>query len=223
MQIQKLPIHVLRPYARNARVHSRRQIVKIATSIRRFGFNNPILIDDDLQIIAGHGRVEAARYLDMKEVPTVRLSHLSETEKRAYILADNKLALDAGWDRETLALELQGLIDLGFEVELTGFETAEIDLALEDDAEARGREPGPEDEVPEPKGAVVSNRRRRRRRHHRLPCPALGRSQSTAAQAARPLDGTAWPWAARVKQAASARAVRQLVISPQNSRHCGVS
>src|SRR5258708_30223677 len=98
----------------------------MAKSIERFGFCNPVLVDDNHQIIAGHGRVEAAKLLGIKEVPTVRLSHLTEVDKRAYILADNRLAEDAGWDRDILAIELQGLIDLGLPVELTGFQTADV-------------------------------------------------------------------------------------------------
>jgi len=148
MQIETLPVDTLRPYPRNARTHSHKQIRQIANSIRRFGFCNPVLIDDQRQIIAGHGRVAAAKLLGMEQVPTVRLSHLSDAEKRAYIIADNRLAERAGWDREILAIELQGLIDLDFEVELTGFETAEVDLILEDARETAGTPSGPEDEIP---------------------------------------------------------------------------
>src|SRR6266446_2903699 len=100
MQIETIPVRALRPYANNARTHSKKQIRQIAKSIERFGFCNPVLIDDNKEIIAGHGRVEAAKLLGIKDVPTVRLSHLSERHKRAYILADNKLAEKAGWDRE---------------------------------------------------------------------------------------------------------------------------
>jgi hypothetical protein len=114
----------------------------------RFGFNNPVLIDDQQQIIAGHGRVAAAKQLGISVVPTVKLSHLSETEKRAYVLADNRLAEKAGWDREILAIELQALVELDFEVELTGFEIAEIDLCLEEARDATGEPSGPEDEIP---------------------------------------------------------------------------
>src|SRR6202049_4225849 len=117
MEIQFTLVTELRPYPKNARTHSKRQILQIADAIRRFGFCNPVLIDDKMQIIAGHGRVEAAKLLGMDTVPTCRLSHLSEVEKRAYILADNKLAEQAGWDQELLAIELQGLIDLNFEVD----------------------------------------------------------------------------------------------------------
>jgi DNA modification methylase len=156
MNIEHLPVNELRPYAGNARTHSRKQIRQIAKSIERFGFCNPVLVDDSKQIVAGHGRVEAAKLIGIEAVPTLRLSHLSEANKRAYILADNKLAEKAGWDREILAIELQGLIDLNFEVELTGFETAEIDLVLEEAREA-GHSDGPEDVIPSYKaGAAVS-------------------------------------------------------------------
>ena len=130
-QIIERPISTLRPYARNARTHSKKQIGQIAASIGRFGFNNPVLISDDNEIIAGHGRVEAARQLGWTTVPTIALSHLSDRERQAYILADNKLALNAGWDREILAIELQALVDVDFDVELTGFSLAEVDLVLD--------------------------------------------------------------------------------------------
>jgi DNA modification methylase len=156
MNIENVEVSALRPYARNARTHSRRQIRQIAASIKRFGFCNPVLVDDTMQIIAGHGRVAAAGLLGLGSVPIVRLSHLSETDKRAYILADNRLAEKAGWDKEILAIELQGLIDLDYEIELTGFETAEIDLILDDAAEATGETPGPEDEIPAMAGPAVT-------------------------------------------------------------------
>jgi ParB-like chromosome segregation protein Spo0J len=129
MMIVEREVRSLKPYSRNARTHSKKQIKQIAASIERFGFTNPVLTSDNGEIIAGHGRVEAARLLGMKTVPTIALSHLSEAERRAYVLADNKLALNAGWDREILAVELQGLIDLGFDMSVTGFGLAEIDFA----------------------------------------------------------------------------------------------
>jgi hypothetical protein len=132
MNIEYTLVRDLRPYPRNARTHSKKQIGQIAKSIQKFGFCNPVLVDDERLIIAGHGRVEAAKQLGIDAVPTVRLSHLSEADKRAYILADNKLAEKAGWDREILAIELQGLIDLDVEVELTGFEMPEVDLILDE-------------------------------------------------------------------------------------------
>ena len=158
LSIEHLPTAMLRPYTRNARTHSPKQIAQIAASIREFGFNNPVLIDRDGEIIAGHGRVEAAKKLGLETVPCVRLEHLTEAQKRAYILADNRLAEKAGWDREILAIELQHLttIDLDFDVTLTGFEMAEIDLLLGagQDVEAKA---DPADAVPEVEtGPVVT-------------------------------------------------------------------
>jgi ParB-like chromosome segregation protein Spo0J len=151
MAIEPMPVASLRPHPGNARTHSKKQIRQVAASIREFGFNNPVLIGEDGEIIAGHGRVEAAKLLGLDSVPTVRLAHLNAAQRRAYVLADNKLALNAGWDRELLAIELQGLIDVDFDVELTGFSPTEIDLVLD---EAREGSPnGPteaEDQVPFP-------------------------------------------------------------------------
>jgi DNA modification methylase len=155
--IVERPLTALRPYSGNARTHSRKQIQQIAESIGRFGFTNPVLVSDDGQIIAGHGRVEAAKQLGWKTVPTLALSHLSEAERRAYVLADNKLALNAGWDREILAIELQGLVDLEFDVELTGFSLAEIDLLLDEASDADPDSPdASEDHVPAAAGPPVS-------------------------------------------------------------------
>lgn len=152
-------IDELRPYQGNARTHSRRQIRQIADSIDRFGFTNPVLIADDDTIIAGHGRVLAAKQLGMREVPTVRLSHMSEAERRAYILADNKLALNAGWDQDLLAIELQALVDLDFDVEITGFSLAEIDFTLDAANEREVSGPvGPEDEIQPPSETAISRR-----------------------------------------------------------------
>src|SRR5436305_1327406 len=148
MNIEYTLVRELRPYPNNARTHSKKQVRQIANSIKRFGFCNPVLVDDQNQIVAGHGRVEAAKLLGIHAVPTVRLSHLSENDKRAYILADNKLAEKAGWDKEILAIELQGLIDLDVEIELTGFETPEVDIILDEAREASGDPGGPEDDVP---------------------------------------------------------------------------
>lgn len=135
----------LKPWANNPRTHSKKQIRQIADSIREFGFVNPVLIDGQNRIIAGHGRVEAAKLLGVTEVPAVRIDHLTETQIRAYVIADNKHALNAGWDAGLLKLELKELsVNLGFDVTLTGFETAEIDqLILIGDADE-------DDEVPEP-------------------------------------------------------------------------
>jgi DNA modification methylase len=125
------PPMVLTPYPRNARTHSKRQIRQIADSIKAFGFTNPILTDGNGMIIAGHGRVEAAKLLRLKEVPTIRLENLTEDQIRAYILADNRLAELAGWDNSILAIELQHLISLNdFDVTVTGFDVPEIDMIL---------------------------------------------------------------------------------------------
>ena len=119
-------IDLLIPYARNSRTHSDSQVTKIASSIKEFGFLNPVIVDKDNGIIAGHGRVMAAKKLGLKEVPILLVEHLSETQKRAYIIADNRLALDAGWDEEMLRVEFAELADDGFNLELTGFELGEI-------------------------------------------------------------------------------------------------
>lgn len=127
------PIASLRPWARNARTHSRNQIRQIADSIETFGFTNPVLIDGTGNILAGHGRVEAAKLLGMDEVPCLRIEHLSPEQKRAYVLADNRLALSAGWDEDLLADELKQLLaaDLDFDISVTGFELAEIDSLVD--------------------------------------------------------------------------------------------
>lgn len=145
-QLVQLPPDTLHPYDRNARTHSAKQIKQIARSIERFGFTNPVLVSDDLEIIAGHGRVAAAKQLGLSTVPCLRLSHLNADERRAYVLADNKLAENAGWDQEILAIELQALIDLDFDLDLTGFEIAEVDLIL-DQVSTR---PDKADELPVP-------------------------------------------------------------------------
>lgn len=131
LHIEVLSLAQLRPWAKNARTHSRKQVKQIAESIRSFGFTNPILIDNANTILAGHGRVEAAKLLGMTEVPCVRLEHMTPEQKRAYVIADNKLALNAGWDDEILAEELRGLLEIDFNVELTGFSISEIDSLVE--------------------------------------------------------------------------------------------
>ncbi|WP_206513349.1 site-specific DNA-methyltransferase [Pelagibacterium montanilacus] len=157
-RLEMIAVGALRPYARNARTHSRKQVDQIAQSIRRFGFTNPVLVGDDDEIVAGHGRVLAARQLGMEAVPVLRLSHLSPEERRAYVLADNKLALNAGWDTEILALEMQALVDLGFDVTLTGFSLAEVDLTLDQAREASVEGPGEADHVPERAERAVTRR-----------------------------------------------------------------
>lgn len=158
-QIIERKISELRPYGRNARTHSPKQIKQIAASIQRFGFTNPVLISDESEIVAGHGRVAAAKMLGITSVPTIALSHLSEEERRAYVLADNKLALNAGWDREILAIELQALVDLNFDVEVTGFSLAEVDFAIDElgEADPEGSDT-PEDLVPQVSGPAIIER-----------------------------------------------------------------
>lgn len=152
MQVERLI-----PYARNARTHSETQVAQIAASIREFGFTNPVLISDDGDIIAGHGRVLAARQLGMEAVPCIALSHLSEDQRRAYVIADNKLALNAGWDEELLRLELRGLEVAGFDLALTGFEKSELDALFlgGDDVDEQGL--APDDEAPDRKARAVSS------------------------------------------------------------------
>ena len=146
MKIKQVPIDGLIPYALNSRTHSEEQVAQIAASIREFGWTNPVLTDGDNGIIAGHGRVLAARKLGMTEVPCIELAHLSEAQKKAYIIADNKLALNAGWDNELLALEFGELQELGFDLDLTGFSADELEslaglVADEGDDDAPGAAP----------------------------------------------------------------------------------
>ncbi len=136
------------PYARNARTHSDEQIERIANSIKEFGWTNPILIDGENGIIAGHGRILAARKLGIEKVPTIELSGLTEAQKRAYIIADNRLALDAGWDEDILKLEFAELEKEGFELSKTGFSDEEINEMMADlDREVAGVE---DVDTPEP-------------------------------------------------------------------------
>jgi len=129
MEIIKKPIDSLIPYAKNARVHDEAQIAQIAGSIKEFGFNNPVLIDKDNGIIAGHGRVMAARKLGLTEVPTILLDHLNETQRKAYILADNRIAINSTWDNEMLSLELMDIKD-DVSLAMLGFSVDELDALL---------------------------------------------------------------------------------------------
>lgn len=132
LQIAHLPIRELKSNSHNSRTHSKRQIRQIADSIRAFGFNNPVLVDKDSTIIAGHGRVSAAKLLGITEVPTIRLENLSPDQIRAYVITDNRLAEEAGWDTSILAIEFQHLLDVesDFDITVTGFEVPEIDSIL---------------------------------------------------------------------------------------------
>ncbi len=126
MKIEQIPTADLIPYGKNSRTHTDFQVAQIAGSIREFGFTNPVLIDGENGIIAGHGRVMAAGKLGLAKVPCIRLAHLTETQKRAYIIADNKLALNAGWDEEMLGLELAELREEDFDLGLLGFDESEL-------------------------------------------------------------------------------------------------
>jgi hypothetical protein len=130
-EIEHLSVEDLVPYIRNSRTHSDAQVLQIAASIKEFGFTNPVLIDKDGGIIAGHGRVMAARKLKLNEVPCIRLSHLTETQARALVIADNKLALNAGWDDNMLAIELKDLEDQGYDLSITGFSEKELKSLLD--------------------------------------------------------------------------------------------
>jgi len=126
MQIIQRKTADLIPYVNNARTHSEQQVLQIAASIKEFGFNSPVLVDGENGIIAGHGRVLAAKKLNLDEVPIIELKHLTKTQKKAYILADNRLALNSGWDNDLLALELGELSDDGFDLDLLGFDVDEL-------------------------------------------------------------------------------------------------
>ena len=144
MKIETIKTTALIPYARNSRSHSESQVAQIAGSIREFGFTNPVLIDADNGIIAGHGRVMAAGVLGLASVPCIRLAHLTDTQKRAYIIADNKLALNAGWDEEMLSLELADLGELDVDLEAIGFgaeDLADLDMADESETSDVDAEP----------------------------------------------------------------------------------
>lgn len=146
-------ISSLTPYALNARTHSKAQVRKIAESIPAFGFTNPVLIDSQNTIIAGHGRVAAAKLLQLDQVPTIRLESLTEAQVRAYVIADNRLAEDAGWDKEILKIELQHLIsDAQVDISLTGFELPEIDLIIGAEVSAKDLD----DELPKVDGPIVT-------------------------------------------------------------------
>jgi hypothetical protein len=145
---------MLIPYARNARTHSDAQVAQIAAAIREFGWTNPILVDGENGVIAGHGRLLAARKLGLGEVPVIELANLSAAQKRAYVLADNKLALNAGWDEEMLAAEVADLTALGTDLNLAGFAAGEIDKLL--DLHQQGGAPSFPDEAPAPPAIPVA-------------------------------------------------------------------
>jgi ParB-like chromosome segregation protein Spo0J len=126
MKIEQLATGDLIPYVNNSRTHDDKQVGQIAASIKEFGFTNPILIDNDNGILAGHGRLQGAQKLGIEQVPCIRLGDLTEAQKKAYVIADNKLALNAGWDMDLLAVEIEGLQALDFDVDLLGFDADEL-------------------------------------------------------------------------------------------------
>ncbi|MBR0680964.1 ParB N-terminal domain-containing protein [Roseomonas eburnea] len=155
LSVTNRPPAALQPAARNARTHSRKQVQQIAASIREFGFVNPILVDAEDRVVAGHGRVEAAKLLGLPDVPVIPLGHLTPEQVRAYRLADNRLAELAGWDDATLAAELQELsaLDLSFDLEITGFDTGDIERLISA-VDTAGADPA--DEVPEPAATAIA-------------------------------------------------------------------
>lgn len=159
LNIEYRKVEALIPYARNPRTHAENQVAKIAASIVEFGWTNPILVDGDNGIIAGHGRLAAARKLDLDQVPVIELAHLTPAQKRALVIADNRLALDAGWDEELLALELHELVDVGFEVSLTGLDANELQSLLADEQASTAEsqeDAAADDEVPDAPTMPVS-------------------------------------------------------------------
>ncbi len=181
LRIEYLSPDRLRALPNNARAHSKKQLKQIARSIERFGFLNPVLISDDCEIVAGHGRFEAAKMLGLTRIPTLRLSNLSAAERRAYAIADNRLAELSRWNRSLLATDLQRLLDLQFDdVELTGFSLDDVNLMLDDESERTMEQPVANDE-----GTV--------RRHGPVVSRAgdvwlLGRHRLHCAEAARDCD-----------------------------------
>jgi DNA modification methylase len=147
--IEMRPVAALLPFARNSRIHSEAQVAQVAASIREFGWTNPVLVGADGVIIAGHARVLAARKLEMTEVPVIVLGHLSETQRRALVIADNRLALNAGWDEEVLRAEMQAIEAAGFDLEVVGFSDEEIRSLLAEPEVAPTEAPGAEEEIPE--------------------------------------------------------------------------
>jgi hypothetical protein len=189
LQITYQPVGELKDYSHNARTHSKPQIRKIAESIKAFGFTNPVLLDNQNTIIAGHGRVAAAKLLGISLVPSIRLESLSPDQIRAYVLADNRLAEKAGWDQSILAIELQHLltIDADFDVTITGFEVPEIDLILQ--ASADKQDPADTFEIAENDQAVSQLGDLWLLDKHRLLCgSALQQASYTTLMASRRAD-----------------------------------
>ena len=135
-EIQQVPTSELTPYANNPRTHTDAQLDRLVQSLKEFGFVNPILVGDDMQVVAGHGRLLAAQAMDMPTVPVIKLSHLNDVQRRAYVIADNQLALNSGWDDDLLQKELQGLADYDFDLTLLGWGDDLPDFAEDPDYSA---------------------------------------------------------------------------------------
>lgn len=157
LQVEYRPLEELIPYARNSRTHSDEQVAQIAASIKEFGWTNPVLIDEDGGIIAGHGRVLAARKLKIEQAPCIVLEGLTDAQKRAYVIADNRLPLNAAWDFEMLAVELDGLNDDGFDLSLLGFSQEELNDLIGNPYSGEGGGLTDDDATPEPPVTVMGD------------------------------------------------------------------
>ena len=216
LEIAWRPLGELIPYARNPRTHSDAQVAQIAASIREFGWTNPVLVDGANGIIAGHGRVLAARKLGLDRVPVIELAHMSEAQKRAYVLADNQLALNAGWDEALLRLELADLSELGFDLGLIGFGEGELERLLagdgrtglteDDDAPAL-----PEQAITRPRRPVDAGRAPAAVRRR----DGAGRRRAGAGRAARRHDLHRSALQRRLRQLAQGQAARQAPPDPE--------
>lgn len=184
-EMQIVPIDKLVPYVNNARTHSPEQITKLRSSLREFGFVNPVIIDRDFGVIAGHGRIEAAKAEGITEVPCVFADHLTEAQKKAYILADNRMAMDAGWDEELLRIEIEALQDMDFDVGLTGFDESELADLFADDSDSDVKDDGFDLTAALEKASFVERRDVWTVGRHRLLCG----DATSADDVARLMDG----------------------------------
>lgn len=182
LSVVNVSVHDLKAHRNNARTHSPRQIRQITDSIEQFGFLNPILTDADHVIVAGHGRVEAAKRLGLSTVPVVQVEHLTKEQIRAYMIADNRLAELAGWDKDLLAIEFQNLMELdtGFDLTVTGFEVPEIDVLIEGLSPTETGQPDPDDAPPDPGPAVTQHGDLWQLGRHRLVCGSALEAESYA-------------------------------------------
>ena len=220
--VERWPLDRLIPYARNARTHSEEQVAQIAASIVEFGWTNPILVDAEGVVVAGHGRLQAARRLGLDAVPVVVLGHLTTAQRRAYVIADNKLALNAGWNEELLAAELHALNGEGFDLALTGFSDAELDalmapLAGEREADYGGQDAADETPAP-PRQPVMQSGDLWLIGRHRLLCG----SSADAAVVSHVMEGKRAPRFVTVLDAVGLPNIRRRsVVRPAASRVLG--